>query len=680
MRRLSLASIVIAVVALALTLVPGGVHAQPNVTGQWSTLPYLAAVNPIHVAVLNTGKVLMVEGSSNDPNQVPTYRYAIWDPQASAFTTVGTTTYDLFCNSMAFLPDGRLLISGGNLGYNPFRGTRHASIFDPATEKFVQVEDMAKGRWYPTIIGLSDGGMFTFAGLDETAANNATGEIYDIGAGWAGPYPAGWDAKYYPRLHMLNNGKVLLTGPDPFARIFDPVAGTWSSTIAYTIETNGRMYGSSVLLPLTPQSSYHVKIFTAGGNTTTPTKTAEIFDTSNMAFRRIGDLDQPRVTQNAVLLPNGKVLVVGGSSQFNVAATGAMNALMWDPATEGYAPAGTIAYPRMYHSTAVLLPDMTVWLGGSQPQPGSFEQHMEVYKPPYLFTSGGALATRPAISSAPSVIGYGDVFQVGTPNAANIQSVFLMRTPSATHAFDMEQRLIYMNFTKGTNVLNVTAPTVQAAALPGYYYLVVMDSNGVPSVAKFIRIANNPGNQAPVATVASPTSTTVSPGNVTFAAPGTYTVSLTVLDDKGDNNTSPPVVTVNVQGTAQLGAQITSPANGATITSGSTVSVNMAATNAQGSPTQFTLKLDNATTLSSQSITSGSTATFSWNTTGVAAGAHTLNLAVTDGAGRTASTSISVTIGSSGGGGTWRRRRARPPRATATSSGSPGRSRPAPTR
>src|SRR5207302_4231107 len=101
-------------------------------------------------------------------------------------------------------------------------------------------------------------------------------------------------------------------------------------------------------------------------------------------------------------------------------------------------------------------------------------------------------------------------------------------------------------------------------------------------------------------------------------------------------------------GSPLLTASITSPVNGATVSG--TVTVSMAAGNAQGSPTQFVLKLDNATTLSSQSVSSGSSATYAWNTTGVAAGGHTLNLTITDGTGHTATTSVSITVSSGGGG------------------------------
>ena len=682
------------VVALLVFAVLTGVTAPPpadaqlNVTGQWSTMSSQAPVQPIHIALLRTGKVLMIEGSSNNHTQT-VYRYTLWNPATGTFQT-GTTPWDLFCNSMSFFPDGRVLTSGGNASYNPYTGLKTTTIFDPGTEKFIQVEDTAKGRWYPTTVALQDGGIMTFSGLDENAAINPDTEIYDLGFGWSGPYPAQFEPKYYPRLHLLGNGKVLMTGPDPGTRTFDPQTGTWSSVVASFPYGESRMYGTSVLLPLKPSDGYAMRFLAAGGGTSATTAVAALLDTSQptWTWRTLPSLDQPRVTQNAVVLPNGKVLVVGGSAQFNVASTAAMNALLFNPATETWSPAGTIAFPRMYHSTALLLPDATVWLGGSNPSEGVWTPQMEIYKPPYLFTSSGAPAARPTISASPAVVGYGASFTVNTPDAANISQVVLVRTGSVTHAFDMEQRLIETNFTKGNGTLSVTSPPSATVAPPGYYMLFVLDSSGVPSVAKFIRIAPNPNNQPPVATITNPTtstvniqagqsvtfagsasdpdgsvtnyhwvfpggtpgrSTTQNPGAVVFPTPGTYTASLTVLDNLGDNNVSPPTVTVNVGGAAVLGAAITAPANGATV-SGSAVPVSMSASNAQGSPTSFVLKVDNGATIFSQSV-AGSTASTTWNTTGVSNGAHTLNLTVTDSAGRTATASVSVTVNNTTGGG-----------------------------
>ena len=103
----------------------------------------------------------------------------------------------------------------------------------------------------------------------------------------------------------------------------------------------------------------------------------------------------------------------------------------------------------------------------------------------------------------------------------------------------------------------------------------------------------------------------------------------------GGGGTTPP----------PLGAAITSPANGATVSG--TITVSMTASNAQSAPT-FTLKVDNGTTLASTA--SGSTATASWNTTSVANGSHTLNLTVTDGT-RTATAAITVSVSNATGGG-----------------------------
>src|SRR5712692_2925187 len=167
-----------------------------------------------------------------------------------------------------------------------------------------------------------------------------------------------------------------------------------------------------------------------GGNSSTATDTTEIIDLSatTPAWQLGPRMSQPRIEMNAVILPNGKVLAVGGSATDEIASTASFNADLYDPVTNTFSSAGANAYPRLYHSLALLLPDATVWVAGGNPQRGTYEPHMEIYSPPYLFNADGTLATRPAIvGTSSSVIGYNGAFQVQTPDAANISSVVLMR-------------------------------------------------------------------------------------------------------------------------------------------------------------------------------------------------------------------------------------------------------------
>ena len=160
--------------------------AQANVQGQWSTLPYLMPINPVHVALMHNGRVLVVSGSGNDPSNT-NLRAAVWDPQAGTITTQ-TVAWDMFCNGMVVLPDGRPFINGGTLQYDPFHGQPKSSIFDPSTNTFTDVQNMAHGRWYPTVTTLGDGRVMTFSGANETGATDKAVEIYIVGLGWSVEY------------------------------------------------------------------------------------------------------------------------------------------------------------------------------------------------------------------------------------------------------------------------------------------------------------------------------------------------------------------------------------------------------------------------------------------------------------------------------------------------------------
>ena len=209
------------------------------------------------------------------------------------------------------------------------------------------------------------------------------------------------------------------------------------------------------------------------------------------------------------------------------------------------------------------------WLGGTL-SAGTTSGRFENYSPAYLFNGDGTAASRPTITGVPGTVGYGATFQVQTPDAAGIGSVVLVRPGAATHAFDMEQRLVGVSYTVGTGVLNVTAPPNGNIAPPGYYMLFVLNAAGVPSVARFVRLTSL-ANQAPVATITSPasnvtrnpggavsfagtgtdpdgtisayawtfpggspaSSSVASPGNVTYTTPGTYVATLRVTDNGG---------------------------------------------------------------------------------------------------------------------------------------------------
>ena len=500
-RHLFVAEAVLLILLSLSPLCPSAM-AQAHVEGQWSTLPYPMPINPIHASLLHTGQVLVVSGSGNVASNTD-YLSAIWDPQAGS-VTLQDVSWDMFCNGMIVLPDGRPFVLGGTLQYDPFYGSPRTSTYDAGTRSFVDLENMAHGRWYPTATTNGDGSIMVFSGLDDTGRTNTAVELYKVGSGWSRPYGAPWTPPLYPRMHLLPNGTVFYAGPTAASSLFDPSTARWTMNVAYTNYGNRRTYGASVLLPLTPDNGYTPRVMILGGGDPA-TETTEIIDLSvdNPAWQWSDSMSQPRIQMNAVILPNGNVLALGGSAYNEDVTTASLTADLFDPGTGTFSSAGAGAYPRLYHSVALLLPDATVWVAGGNPSRGTYEQHMEIYSPAYLFTTdadGNTIpATQPTITSVtpPQGIGYGGSFQVQTPNAADIASVVLVRPGSVTHAFDMDQRLVGLSFTAGDGLLNVNGPANGNIAPPGYYMLFILNTAGVPSVATFVQVSPAPTARAP---------------------------------------------------------------------------------------------------------------------------------------------------------------------------------------
>src|SRR5438445_12360279 len=121
--------------------------AQASAQGQWQTLPNPMPINPVHAALLHNGKVLVVSGSGNLPSNT-NFQAGVFDPQTNTVTTqpVG---WDMFCNGMVVLPDGRALINGGTLQYDPFHGGLRSAVYDLTTGALTDVQIMSQGRWFP---------------------------------------------------------------------------------------------------------------------------------------------------------------------------------------------------------------------------------------------------------------------------------------------------------------------------------------------------------------------------------------------------------------------------------------------------------------------------------------------------------------------------------------------------
>jgi len=217
--------------------------------------------------------------------------------------------------------------------------------------------------------------------------------------------------------------------------------------------------------------------------------TAYVLDTAqpSPAWRQVASMAHQRAFHNTTLLPDGTVLVTGGGTALdgydvNKAVKAAE---LWSPATETWRTLANASIPRLYHSTALLLPDARVLTAGSgNDGPAVNQTQAEIFSPPYLFKGA-----RPIITSAPDQIPYGATFAVQTQDAASIASVSLIRPGAVTHGFDEDQRFLKLSFTADAGALTIQAPANANLAPPGYYMLFLVNGAGVPSVASFLRFA-----------------------------------------------------------------------------------------------------------------------------------------------------------------------------------------------
>jgi hypothetical protein len=397
----------------------------------------------------------------------------------------------------------------------------------------------------------------------------------------------------YPRMFLSPNGQVFYAGPEVTTRYLSTSGtGAWT-TVANTNFTAVREYAPVVMYD-------KGKIITIGGGDP-PTNTAEVIDlnSSTPSWRFVGSMKFKRRQHNATILPDGKVLVTGGSSAagFDTSTSPVLQAEMWDPATGVFTPMASFTLYRGYHSTAVLLPDGRVLSAGGKI--GGINT-AEIYSPPYLFNGA-----RPTVSSAPSAVGYGQSFFVGTPNATSISKVTWIALSSVTHAFNATQRFQRLAFSQATGGLNVTSPASANNAPPGYYMLFLLNGSGVPSVAKIVKIAAGvpPPSGFIAGHVTRDDGLTAIPGATVSYSGGTATT-----DASGAYTlTNVPAGTVSLTASA-TGFQ--TQAKNASVTSGAQTTLDFALPASSGGTGNATVT-GTVTSLSDGHALSGATVTYS---------------------------------------------------------------------
>jgi hypothetical protein len=460
-----------------------GAQATPAETGEWSA-PIDIGMVGIHAILTHTGDVLFFEYPEGAASTDHTSRVRTWN-YATGETRDASLGYDrdLFCAGNNVLPNGKVFSAGGH-DYTTGKktdgvGVAETDVYDPVTRRWTPGPLLTGKRWYPTNIGLPNGKTLIFGGQATKTELTGSVDSYDPATGTMTRLPstATKTVASYPRMHLMPNGNLLKIGTQRKSEYFNPQTNRWTAVAPMLFGT--RQKAATVLLPGLD------KVMTMGGessSTRAATGSVEILDTSKSSpkWAYTSPMNFPRQHLNAVTLPDGKVLVVGGGGSDKY-TNPVKAAEVYDPVTGAWEIMASQQGGRMYHSTALLLPDGRVLSAGQDS--GTLRNTAEIFSPPYLFRG-----SRPTITNAPGAVGYGGTLAISSPNAADIEKIALIRAGAVTHSTDTEQRYVGLNFSVSGNNITASGPVSANLAPPGYYMLFLVDSAGVPSVASWVQV------------------------------------------------------------------------------------------------------------------------------------------------------------------------------------------------
>lgn len=340
----------------------------------FTTTASMLKVGGIHTAtLLADGKVLVAGGSDGTFN----YAYGgqpdaeLYDPVARSFTATGSMTSARTFHTASLLPNGKVLVTGGFSEGSPDQPLpeNSAELYDAAIGSFTPAGTMGIARAVHTATLLPDGKVLIAGGGTKQIVDGgfpflgpaiAESEVYNPATNSFSATGAMGTARFAHTATLLPNGKVLIAGgfstsdiPLLTAELYDPATGTFNPTGNMGTPRGGH---TAILLK-------NGNVLVSGGLTsldaTATVPSAELYDPTTGTFNPTGSMVEARERHTATLLPDGRVLIVGGNSKTDTLTS----AEIYDPLRGSFVFAGNMGTPRSTH-TATLLPDGTVLVAG----------------------------------------------------------------------------------------------------------------------------------------------------------------------------------------------------------------------------------------------------------------------------------------------------------------------------
>lgn len=335
----------------------------------WTVLPSMNVAHDRHTATLLSDHQVLIVGGGPDDNLGSV---EIYDSNTNMWTTVASLNTPRQNHTATLLPDGKVLVVGGsNLEYIPLNS---AEVYDPSTDTWTTVASMNNARYEHTMTLLPNGKILVVGGSDLLYAPLSSAEVYDPATNTWTTVASMNDARSEHTMTLLPDGSVLVTGgfggsnfsviTVDSVEVYDPDLNTWT-TVA-PLHT-GRVEHIAVLL-----NSGEVLV-TGGINygTGMELSSAEIYHPDTDTWTESGFMTTERALHAAVLLLDGRVLVTGGYRHFYIAYSSFNDVEVFDPNTGTWTSITPMIVAPIYHTVTLLPNGKVLIIGGNSPGEGN---------------------------------------------------------------------------------------------------------------------------------------------------------------------------------------------------------------------------------------------------------------------------------------------------------------------